>query len=119
VRVGVVVAQVPVRFSVPGNLDTILEVLSEAEPGDVVVTPEGALTGYLLHGQPDVERLAETDPEHVAEAIDAVAAESVRRGVNLWLGVCRRVDGAWSNEALGLLGDGTRLTYRKAESVHS
>jgi predicted amidohydrolase len=113
VRVGVVVAQVPVGFSVPGNLDTILEVLSEADPGDVVVTPEGALTGYLLHGQPDVERLAETDPEHVAEAIDEVAAESARRGVNLWLGVCRRVDGVWSNEALGLLGDGTRLTYRK------
>jgi predicted amidohydrolase len=113
VRVGVVLAQFPVGFSVTGNLDTILGVLSEAEPGDIVITPEGALTGYLLHGQADLERLAKTDPEHVIEAIDAVADEAVRRGVNLWLGVCRRVDGTWSNEALGLLGDGTRLTYRK------
>ena len=108
-----VVAQFPVGFSVPGNLDTILGVLSEAEPGDVMITPEGALTGCFVHGQADVERLAEANPEHVAEAIDVVADEVVRRGVNLWLGVCRRVGGAWFNEALGLLGDGTRLTYRK------
>ncbi len=112
-RVGVMVAQVPVGFSVSGNLDTILDVLSEAEPGDVVVTPEGAMTGYLVHGEADIERLAETDPEHVAEAIDTIAREAVRRGVHLWLGVCRQVDGLWSNEALGLLGDGTRLAYRK------
>lgn len=113
VRVGVVLAQIPVGFSVPGNLDTIRGVLSEADPGDVVVTPEGALTGYLLHGQADLERLGETNPEDVAEAIDTLADEAVRQGVHLWLGVCRRVDGAWSNEAVGLLGDGARLTYRK------
>jgi predicted amidohydrolase len=102
-----------VGLSIPDNLDTILDVLSEAEPGDVVVTPEGAMTGYLLDGQADVERLARTDAEQVAEAIDTVADEARRRGVHLWLGVCRQVDGSWSNEALGLLGDGTRLTYRK------
>jgi omega-amidase len=113
VRVGVVLAQIPVGFSVPGNLDTILDVLSHVEPGDIVVTPEGGLTGYLVHGRADVERLAKTEPDRVAEAVDALATEAVRRRVHLWLGVCGRVDGAWSNEALGLLADGTRLTYRK------
>lgn len=108
-----VLAQIPVDFSVPRNLDTILGVLTHAEPGDVVVTPEGSLTGCLVHGRADVERLAKTDPGEVVEAIDSLAYEAVQRDLHLWLGVCRREDGAWSNEAVGLLGDGTRLTYRK------
>jgi omega-amidase len=113
VRVGVVLAQVPVGYSVPRNLDTILEVLGHAEPGDVVITPEGALTGCLANGQADVDNLAKTDPQRVVEAIESLGKECVRLGVHLWLGVCQRVDGAWSNEAIGLIGDGTLLTYRK------
>lgn len=112
-RVSVVLAQIPVGFSVPRNLDTILGVLVDAEAGDIVVTPEGALTGYPLDGRPDIERLAETAPEQVADAIAALADEAHRRGVHLWLGVCQQAHGYWSNEALGLLADGTRLTYRK------
>jgi predicted amidohydrolase len=78
-----------------------------------VVTPEGSLTGYLVHGRADLERLAKTDPGEVVEAIDYLAEEAVQRDLHLWLGVCRREDGAWANAAVGLLGDGTRLTYRK------
>ena len=110
---GVVIAQVPVGFSVPSNVDAIRRVLGEAEPGDVVVTPEGALTGYLLHGQADLERLGAAKSEVVTEAIADLADEAVRRHLHVWLGVCRHVNGAWSNEAVGLLDDGTRLTYRK------
>jgi predicted amidohydrolase len=113
VRVGVVIAQIPVEFSVPRNLDTILDVLRQAQTGDIVLTPEGALTGYPLRGAPDVERLAQTDQSQVTDSIDALADEAARRGLHLWLGVCHRAQGAWSNEAVGLLADGTRLTYRK------
>jgi predicted amidohydrolase len=102
-----------VDFSVTRNLDTILGVLTHADRGDVVVTPEGSLTGYLVQGPADVERLAQTDPGQVVEAIDSLAREAVQRDVHLWVGVCRREDGGWSNEAVGLLGNGTRLTYRK------
>jgi predicted amidohydrolase len=112
-RVGLVVAQIPVEFSVARNLQTILSVLGAAQRGDIVITPEGSLTGYLVRGQADLERMAETNPKVVSEAIDAVAAEALRLGVHVWVGVCRREDGVWLNEAVGLLGDGRRLTYRK------
>src|SRR5712692_1932294 len=112
-RVGVVLAQIPVAFSLPRNVETILGVLAAAEPGDIVVTPEGSLSGYLVNGRDDLERLARTDPVELANAIDSIAHEAVERRVHVWLGVCRQQDGAWSNDAVGLLGDGTRSTYRK------
>jgi predicted amidohydrolase len=117
VSVSVVIAQIPIGFSVPGNLETILDVLGGAESGDIVVTPEGALTGYPFLGQE--ERFAEMDTGPVTNAVDVLAEQAVRRGVHLWLGVCRQVEGGWSNEALGLLSDGTRLTYRKVNLATS
>jgi predicted amidohydrolase len=113
VNLGVAVAQVPVDFSVLGNVMTILDVLAAAKPGDVVVTPEGSLTGYLVNGAADLDRLDMTDPREVAEGLDTLASEAARRGVHLWIGVCRRRDGAMANEAVGLLADGARPTYRK------
>lgn len=108
-----VVAQVPVDFSVPRNLKTILEVLTAARPGDVVVTPEGSLTGYLVNGPADLDHLRMTDPSQVAVGLDTLGREAARRGVHLWIGVCRQRNGEWSNEAVGLLADGTRVSYRK------
>lgn len=109
-HVVVAVAQIPVGFSVPGNLKTILDVLAMTTPGDVVVTPEGSLTGYLVNGPADFDYLARNDP---SEGVETLAREAARRRVHLWIGVCRQRDGEWSNEAVGLLADGSRMTYRK------
>jgi predicted amidohydrolase len=103
----------PVDFSVARNLEVILEVLTEARPGDLVVTPEGSLTGYPVNGPSDLDRLRSVDPLQVTQGVDSLAREAARRGVHLWIGVCRQRDGEWANEALGLLADGTRMTYRK------
>lgn len=108
-----VVAQVPVDVSVARNLKTILDVLTAARPGDVVVTPEGSLTGYLVNEPTDLDRQSTTDLSQVADAVDTLAREAARRGVHLWIGVCEQRDGEWSNEAVSLLADGTRMTYRK------
>ncbi len=54
-----------------------------------------------------------TNPTHVADGIKTLADEAVRRGVHLWIGVCQQRGGEWFNEAIGLLADGTRITYRK------
>jgi predicted amidohydrolase len=75
VGVGVVVAQVPVDLSVTRNLKTILEVLIAGRPGDVVVTPEGSLTGYPVNGPADLDRLSTANPRHVAEGVDTLAVK--------------------------------------------
>jgi predicted amidohydrolase len=113
VDIGVAIAQIPVGFSVSENVGTILDALAGSKPGDVVVTPEGSLTGYLVDGQSDLDRLRKTQPSEIDEGIDRLGREAAQRGVHLWIGVCRRQDGGWSNDAVGLLSDGTRLTYRK------
>jgi predicted amidohydrolase len=111
--VGVAVAQLPAGFSVPLNVKTIIDALAVAKPNDVVVTPEGSLTGYPVNGARDLDRLSTTDPSEIAAGIDALARQATRRGIHVWIGVCRRQGGEWTNEAIGLLADGTRLIYRK------
>ena len=58
----VMIAQVPAVWNVATNLGTVTDVLAQAHPGDVVVLPEGMLSGYdedLLLISPRGEVLAE------------------------------------------------------------
>jgi predicted amidohydrolase len=113
VGVGVAIAQVPVNFSVPANVTTILDVMAAASPADIVVTPEGSLTGYLVNGPASLDRLKATDQSEVEEALGMLGREAKQRGVHVWIGICQQRDGVWTNEAVGLLADGTQLVYRK------
>ena len=44
-QVPVAVAQIPVRWSVPGNLEAILAALGTVDEGALLVLPECALSG--------------------------------------------------------------------------
>jgi predicted amidohydrolase len=66
--IGAVLAQIPVGWSIEENTAAILSALDAAQPGDIVVTPEGSLTGYPTDG--DVEPLSFIDEGAVAEALD-------------------------------------------------
>lgn len=47
----VLLAQFPIRYSVADNLDQIKKILSRAEPGHLVVLPEGALSAKTKRGR--------------------------------------------------------------------
>jgi predicted amidohydrolase len=65
----IMIAQFPVVWNVDANLVTVREVLSEARAGDVVVLPEGMLSGY----GDDLAPLAAMEPAAVNHAVARVA----------------------------------------------
>ncbi len=107
--ISILVGQFPIRHSVAANLREIQGILTQSHPGDLVVLPEGALSGY----SDDLSFLESLDPTEVSAALDTLAADSARCEVDLWLGACQREGGKWSNTGVGLTPYGERHTYRK------
>jgi predicted amidohydrolase len=113
--IGAVLAQIPVAWSVGENCAAIMAALDTAQPGDVVVTPEGSLTGYPTDG--DVEQLSFLDEGEVAEALDRLETAAAEVGASLWVGVLSKDSGRWVNEAIELSAD-VRRVYRKRNLAH-
>lgn len=106
----VVVAQIPVSWTVEDNLRRITEVLSRTRPGDLVVLPEGALSGY----GDDLSPLEEPSrAQDVDRAAGRVAELARRHQVHVFCGSLVREGDAWWNAALHFGPDGGRWEYRK------
>ncbi|MFF5077259.1 carbon-nitrogen hydrolase family protein [Actinoplanes sp. NPDC000266] len=106
----IVVAQVPAVWDVEANLTTVRDVLGETRPGDVVVLPEGMLSGY---GE-DLTPLAALDPAVVTGAVAQVARLVTRKRVYVFCGSLLPSGGGWCNAGLFFSPDGGGpATYRK------
>ncbi|MGC5017215.1 carbon-nitrogen hydrolase family protein [Micromonospora sp. DT47] len=108
-QTSVTIGQIPTGWNIDTNLASIEEVVADSKPDDVVLLPEGALSGYA----PDLSPLATLDRAALAEAIDTVAGIARRRGVHLFCGSLLPEGGAWWNAALYFAPSGDRWTYRK------
>jgi predicted amidohydrolase len=113
-RFGVVLAQIQVGWSVGNNEEAIAATLSAASPGDVILTPEGSLSGYPSRGEVEAPRLGAIDHGEVEAALERLASSARAAQVTLWVGACRPVGAKLANEAIGVRPDGTRIVYRKA-----
>ncbi len=73
-------AQIPVTRDVSSNLAEILQAIefAKAESADILLTPEGSLSGYTPH----------FDASEVATALGEVTAAAQESGVGLALGTC-------------------------------
>ena len=108
-RAPVAVAQLPITWDIEQNLTAIAAVLAGAQPGEIVVLPEGALSGYGS----DLSALDSLDPITVAHATDRLAGLVQHTAVHLICGSLLFEHGAWWNAALYLSPQGTRWTYQK------
>jgi predicted amidohydrolase len=106
VQLDVLIAQVPAVRDVDANLATLRRVLDDSRPGEVVLLPEGALSGYD-------ENLVLTNAEEVLEAIRTAAALAGQYRVHLLCGSLLPAAGGWYNAALYLSPDAGPLVYRK------
>ena len=79
-NIRVAAAQIPVSRDVASNVATIRRALDFAadEKADVLLTPEGALSGYY----------AAFDPDEVRAAVEELTAEARRRNVGMALATC-------------------------------
>jgi predicted amidohydrolase len=105
----VMIAQVPAVWDVDANLATLREVLGETRPGDVVVLPEGLLSGY---GE-DLAPLDATDPAAVDHAVAQAAGLAKQKQVHIFCGSLLPANGGWCNAGLFFPAEGNHQIYRK------
>ena len=103
------IGQFPISIKVGENLDAIREILTHAFPDDLVVLPEGALSGY----EEDPAFLSEIAPARVQEGLRILGEEAEKRGLHLFFGSCLLEEGRWYNAGLYFGPNGEQFVYRK------
>jgi predicted amidohydrolase len=109
VQISVLIAQVPVVWNIDANLITLRDVVGETRPDDVVVLPEGMLSGY---GE-DLTRLDAVDPAAVDGAVAQVAQLAQQKQVHIFCGSLLPQDRGWCNAGLFFPATGPYQVYRK------
>ncbi|MEU6821116.1 carbon-nitrogen hydrolase family protein [Streptomyces atriruber] len=108
-KASVAIAQFPITWDIQKNLEAVTSLLADVQPDEIVVLPEGALSGYGA----DLSPLEELQPATLAHAMDRLAELAQRRAIHLFCGTLLCEHGVWSNAALYFSPGGTRWTYRK------
>ncbi|RKN24066.1 carbon-nitrogen hydrolase family protein [Micromonospora musae] len=108
-RITATIGQIPTPWDIRTNLASIEAVVAQSEPDDLVLLPEGAISGYA----PDLSPLATLDRAHLADAIERIAELARRRGVHIFCGSLLPEEGAWWNVALHFPPSDGRWIYRK------
>ncbi|MEU6741563.1 carbon-nitrogen hydrolase family protein [Streptosporangium sandarakinum] len=103
------VAQIPVSWNVRENLAEIARVVKACAGDDLVVLPEGALSGYGT----DLSPLADLDPSELDRAMTELAELAVRGAVHVVCGSLTFDAGRWWNAAILFDPEGGRSFYRK------
>ncbi len=103
------IAQFPVSLSIPRNLEVMDSVLEQTNPGDLVIFPEGSISGYST----DISFLKRIDQLELAAGIEHLQAAARERQVNIWAGSCVNREDKWFNAAYGFLADGKICVYYK------
>jgi len=115
VPVSVLVAQVPVSLDIERNLEAILAVLDEAEEDDLIVLPEGALSGY----SENPSFLEGVDVQRLSSSLRALAEEVAGKGLHVVFGSCLWETGGWYNAGLYFGPAGERFVYHKVNLATS
>jgi predicted amidohydrolase len=105
----VAVGQFPIGFDVQRNLDYIASFIDGAHEDEVLVLPEGALSGY----GDDPTFIHQIDRPQLDAALLVIETLVSKRKIHLIVGVCRQEAGDWYNEAHYYAPTGRAFIYRK------
>jgi predicted amidohydrolase len=108
-NVNVLAGQVPITWDIGDNMSTVASVLRETNADELLVLPEGLLSGY----DDQLTGLEALHPEAVDEAIDTIGEMVRQRKVHLFCGTLLFTDGHWFNTAIYFGPEGDRHVYRK------
>lgn len=104
-----VIAQFPVSLSIKQNLEVIDSVLEQTNPGDLVLFPEGSISGYSM----DISFLERINEPELEAGIAHLQKQAIQRKINLWAGSCVNREGGWFNAAYGFCANGRTQVYYK------
>jgi len=108
-NVPVVLVQFPVSLSIPNNLEAMQAVIRKTRPGDIVVFPEGAVSGYSH----DLSFLESIDHLELNNAVENLRNAAQHKGIHIWVGSCMFDGDRWTNAALGFTPVGGLYKYHK------
>jgi predicted amidohydrolase len=108
-KINVLVTQFPVSLSISENMNAIRDILTKAQPGDLVLLPEGAVSGYGS----DLSFLDDLDSVALHSALDELRDLAQQLAIHLWVGSLIPENGFWFNAALGFTPIGGAYQYRK------
>jgi predicted amidohydrolase len=108
-NINALIAQFPVSLSISRNLEIIDSVLEQTNNGDLVIFPEGSISGYST----DTSFLKRIDQPELMNGIKHLRAEAEKRKINVWAGACVNIDDKWFNAAYGFSADGKTQVYHK------
>jgi predicted amidohydrolase len=107
--ISALLVQFPVSLSVSENVKAIEQALNHAHPGELVLCPEGCVSGYSR----DLTFLHKIDRKVVEDSLSELEIQARRRGIHLWVGAVVNEEGAWRNAAFGFTPQGQMHTYYK------
>ncbi|MHB8380046.1 MAG: carbon-nitrogen hydrolase family protein [Acidimicrobiales bacterium] len=107
--VNALLAQVPVTWNVEDNVATVSSVLQNTNSEDLVVLPEGMISGY----DDQLSGLTDLNPAELAGAVDDIARMVRDRGLHLFCGTLLAEDAGWYNAAIYFSPSGDSEIYRK------
>lgn len=108
-EISVLLVQFPVSLNVAENVRAIEQALSHAHPGELVLCPEGCVSGYSR----DLTFLHKIDRKGVENSLSELELRARRDGIHIWVGAIVNVDGNWRNAAFGFTPQGHMHTYYK------
>lgn len=108
-HISAVAAQFPVSLTIAENVRHICAILEQIQPDELLVLPEGAISGY----SDDPRFLEAIDHDELDSALRDIQQATRQSGVHLVVGSCLREGGVWRNAALYFAPDGSQSTYYK------
>lgn len=108
-ELSVLVGQFPIKYDIQENLNNILSILEQAEKDDLVVLPEGCLSGY----SDDISFLKAVNIQQLEAAIKVIKKEVIDRRLHLIYGSCIFENGNWFNAGICYSYTSKEFIYRK------
>ncbi len=103
------VAQFPITLDIQANCAAITALLDHAQPHDLVVLPEGALSGY----DENPAFLTQIDHAQLSDSLAYLRAEVDARRIHLFFGSCLPEANQWFNAGLYYGPGGAEFVYHK------
>lgn len=107
--ISVLIGQFPITFDIYKNLKEIKLILEKSQKDDLVVLPEGALSGY----DDDITFLKDVNLEELKNAMNLLKEEVIKREIHLIFGSCIFEEGIWCNAAICYSYNNPDFVYKK------
>lgn len=108
-HISVVAGQFPVTLDIQRNLEQVVSIVQSAHADELVVLPEGAVSGYAG----DISFLKRINTSFLEDALTILAELVQQRRCHLIVESCLFEEGGWFNAGLYFSPDRERAVYRK------